>query len=177
MTTATTAKTPSAAKVVEDAIANGKKTIDDAVKMSKEATAKQVEHFAAVGKEWDGLAEKLTKSLEDLSGQAQANADAAMTAGGAYAKGVEDLTKAYFGLATDLAEQASQTYKAMFGVKTFKEAIDLQSDLAWQAFDKVLTEGSRLSTLSVKVVNETTQPVTQRWTEAWSAMAKIRTAA
>jgi phasin family protein len=50
----------------------------------------------------------------------------------------------------------------MVGVKTLREAVDLQADFAKGNFDKFVAESTKMSETVVKVANDAMEPITAR---------------
>ncbi|MBE9552989.1 MAG: TIGR01841 family phasin, partial [Proteobacteria bacterium] len=67
----------------------------------------------------------------------------------------------------------SEAAKALFSAKSFNEAVELQGEIARKSFDKSLSEGTKLSELSLKVANEAFQPIQQQFTAAVAKAGKI----
>ena len=59
-------------------------------------------------------------------------------------------------------EHAASTAKALVGVKSLREAVDLQTDFAKGNFDKIVAESTKLSETAVKVANDAMEPITAR---------------
>jgi len=102
-----------------------------------------------------------------------ADMDALIEAGTIWAQGVEQFGKAYLALAQEAAEANSDAAKALFSVKSLKEAVDLQGEIARKNFDKSLNESMKLSELSVKVANEAFMPIQKQLTAAVAKAGKI----
>ncbi len=52
--------------------------------------------------------------------------------------------------------------KQLLGVKTFREAVDMQTSFTKTSFDTALAESAKLTELSVKVANEAMTPIQDR---------------
>jgi len=102
------------------------------------------------------------KSFEEMSKLQKDNWDAVVAASQIWAKGAEVIGKAWMGLAQETLETAATTAKAMVGVKTLREAVDLQADFAKGNFDKFVAESTRMSETAVKVANDAMEPITAR---------------
>lgn len=112
------------------------------------------------------------KAYEELSKFQKDNYDAYLAASTIFAKGAENVGKAWMSLTQEALENAAQTAKALLGAKTLREAVDLQSDFAKSNFDKLVAEGTKLSELSVKVANEAFAPLNARVNVAVEKMLK-----
>ena len=62
---------------------------------------------------------------------------------------------------------------ALLSVKSFKEAVELQGEIARKSFDKSLSETVKLSEMSLKAANDVFQPIQQQFTAAIEKAAKI----
>jgi phasin family protein len=112
------------------------------------------------------------KAYEEFSKFQKDNYDAYLAASTIFAKGAENVGKAWMSLTQEAMENAAQTAKALLGAKTLREAVDLQSDFAKSSFDKIVAEGTKLSELSVKVANEAFAPLNARVNVAVEKMLK-----
>ena len=102
------------------------------------------------------------KSYEDLSKLQKDNWDAVVAASQIWVKGAENVSKAWVSFAQESMENAATTAKAMVGVKSLREAVDLQTDFAKGNFDKFVAESTKLSEAVVKVANDAMEPITAR---------------
>lgn len=136
---------PKAAKATVESYEQVVETAKAQVEQTNEAVAKGYDDFAVLQK--DGV-------------------DALIKAGEIWARGAEDFGKAYLALAQEAAEVNSEAAKAILSAKSLKEVVDLQGDFARKGFDKSLSEGAKLSELSLKVANEAFQPIQQQFTAA-----------
>ena len=62
--------------------------------------------------------------------------------------------------------------KALFGVKSVDEAVQVQSDFAKKAFDAYVAETSRLGELFNKTTQDAFAPVTARYAAAFEKFVK-----
>jgi phasin family protein len=102
------------------------------------------------------------KSFEEISKLQKDNWDAFVASSQIWAKGAEIIGKAWMGLAQEAIENAATTTKALVGVKSLREAVDLQTDLAKGNFDKFVAESTKVSETMVKVANDAMEPLAAR---------------
>ena len=102
------------------------------------------------------------KGYEDLTKLQKDNWDAVVAASQIWSKGAETVGKAWMSLAQETMEHAASTAKALVGVKSLREAVDLQTDFAKGNFDKIVAESTKLSETAVKVANDAMEPITAR---------------
>ncbi len=110
--------------------------------------------------------EKAMKTAEDLVSFGQGNIEAFTKAGQIWAAGVQDLGKQVAATAQAQMDQTVATFKALAGVKSFKEAVDLQSSLARSSVEKAVAETGKLTDASLKLAEQTMAPLTARVTLA-----------
>lgn len=146
------------------------KAAEAAVKATAETYEQVVETTKA---QVEKANEAVAKGYDQLSALQKDGIDAFIKAGEIWAKGAEDLGKAYFALAQEAAETNSEAAKAFLSAKSLKEVLDLQSEIARKSFDKSLSEGTKLSQLSLKVVNDTFQPIQKQFVAAVEKAGKI----
>jgi len=110
--------------------------------------------------------EKTMKTAEDLVSFGQGNMEAFVKAGQIWAAGVQDLSKQVAATAQAQMDQTVATFKALAGVKSFKDAVDLQSTLARSTLEKAVAETGKLTDASLKLAEQTMAPLTARVTLA-----------
>ena len=138
-------------------------TVDDVVTHTVRATQAGTEK---VRTEVTATMEKTMKTAEDLVSFGQGNFEAFAKAGQIWATGVQDLGKQMAATAQAQMDQTVATFKALAGVKSFKEAVDLQSSLARATVEKAVAETGKLTDASLKLAEQTMAPLTARVTLA-----------
>jgi phasin family protein len=118
-----------------------------------------------------------TKAVADMAAFSKENVDAFVVASTLYAKGFENVGKAWYALTQETVEASAAVAKALLGAKTLKEAVDLQTDFAKTTFDKYVAESTKLSEMSIKVANEAIQPINARVNVAVEKLLKPANAA
>ena len=118
-----------------------------------------------------------TKAMADMAAFSKENVDAFVVASTLYAKGFENVGKAWYALTQETVEASAAVAKALLGAKTLKEAVDLQTDFAKTTFDKYVAESTKLSEMSIKVANEAIQPINARVNVAVEKLLKPANAA
>jgi phasin family protein len=108
----------------------------------------------------------MTKTTEDLVSFGKDNVEAFTKAGQIWAAGVQELGKQVAATAQAHVDQTVATFKALAGVKSFKEAVDLQSTLARSTVEKAVADTGKLTDASLKLAEQTWAPLTARVTVA-----------
>ncbi|MBI3503897.1 MAG: phasin family protein [Proteobacteria bacterium] len=139
---------------------------------------KGLEQFFGPAKEQVEKAQaQSTKALEDMTKFSKENLDAVVSASTVYAKGFETFGKAWYAFSQETVEASAAVAKQLLGVKTLKEAVDLQTDFAKTTFDKFVAESTKLSEMSIKVANEALEPINARVNVAVEKLLKPAKAA
>ena len=145
-----------ATKQIEDAVEFGKKSVEQAMKVSTES----YEQAISMTKEQAGKAsEAFFKSYDEATALNKESIDAVVQAGEVLTKGAETVGKAYYEITQASAEASVEATKAMMGAKTAKEFVEIQAEFARTSFDNFLSESTRLSEMSMKVANEAFEPL------------------
>ena len=169
MTTKAQGTAKTATKPMEDAVAAGKQTIEQAVKASTES----YEQVIAMGKEQvENASNAVFRGYDDFATLNKQGIEALVEASNIWAKGCEDLGKAYFSLAQETAEGGADVAKSIMKAKTFQDVIDIQTDFAKKRFDQLVSESTKMSELSVKVATDAMQPLQKQFDATVSKMVK-----
>jgi phasin family protein len=110
--------------------------------------------------------DKVMKSAEDFVSFGQGNVEAFVKSGQIWAAGVQTLSKSFAATAQAQMDAAVSTMKALAGVKSLKDAVDLQTSLARTSVEVVMAETGKLTDASMKLAEETIAPITARVTLA-----------
>jgi len=160
-TEATTAATTLASKGFEQTIATLKDGMGSAAAGFETTQAKVKENM-----------EKAMKTAEEFVTFGQGNVEAVVKSGQIWAAGVQDLSKAVAASAQASFEETVSTFKALSGVKSLKDAMDLQSTYARASLEKAMTETGKLTDASLKLAEQTMAPITARVTLAVEKFSK-----
>lgn len=127
-------------------------------KATKAATAQ----FDKATTEATANMEKAMKTAEEMVTFGQGNLEALVKSSQIWAAGVQDLGKQVAASAQAQVDQTMATLKALAGVKSLKDALDLQSTLARSSVEKAVAETSKLTDASLKLAEQTLAPITAR---------------
>jgi phasin family protein len=116
--------------------------------------------------------EKAMKTAEQMMSFGQGNMEAMMKSSQIWAAGVQDLGKSFAATAQAQLDQTMSTWKAMAGVKSLKEAIDLQSSLARSSVETAMAQTGQLTDASIKLAEQAMAPITARVTLAVEQFAR-----
>ncbi len=102
------------------------------------------------------------KSYEDIVGFGKEAVDAWVQAGTIFTRGFHDIGSKVFGIAQGVVEDNVTASKQLLAAKTIRDVVDLQTSFSRTQFDRLVAEGSHLSDLSVKLVEESFAPLGQK---------------
>ncbi len=105
-------------------------------------------------------------TAEELVSFQQGNFEALIKSGQIWAAGVQDLGRLVAASVQAQIDETVGTVKALSGVKSLREAVELQSSLARNSVEKVVAEGGKLTDASLKLAEQTWAPITARLTFA-----------
>lgn len=160
---ATQTATQNQAKMAESAetvAKTGQETVENVVKAGSDAAAKQYEQAVAMTKEQvEKTSSAMFKGYDEMSAINQQNLDAMVKSSTIFAKGFEQISKEFFSYTQSALEMNVASTKALFGAKSLKDVVDLQSEMARKSFDSALAESAKLTEMSVEVTNKAFKPL------------------
>ncbi len=110
--------------------------------------------------------ETVMKTTEEFVTFGQGNVEAFVKASQIWAAGMQDISKQFAATAQAQVDQTVATFKALAGVKSIKEAMDLQSTLARSSVEKAVSDTGKLTDASLKLTEQAFAPITARVTLA-----------
>jgi phasin family protein len=116
--------------------------------------------------------EGLFKAAEEAAEFGRGNAEAVAKATQLYVAGVQDLGKQTMALFQGLSEQAIESAKALSGVKSLKEAADLQASYTRATMEKTFAESAKLQETALKLAETSFAPLSARVTLAVEKFSK-----
>jgi len=128
--------------------------------------------FALTQQKVDKMSKQAFQAYEDFAGFQKDNVDAIVSASNIMAKGFESVSKEMMAFTQAQMEQGVAITKAMLGVKTMRELVDMQSEYTRTTFDTMIAEATKLSEMSVKVANEAMEPISARINATIEKIAK-----
>ncbi len=146
---------------------------DQTVAALKDSVAGAVAGYETTQNEVKVTMDKAVKSAEEIVAFSQGNFEAMMKAGQIWAAGVQDLHKTFAATAQAQVEAAVGTMKALSGVKSLKEAMDLQTTLARSSLEVAMNETGKLTDASMKLAEQAMAPITARVTMAVEKFGRV----
>jgi phasin family protein len=113
----------------------------------------------------------LTKTTENIVTYSHSNIEAIMKSGQVWAAGWQNISNTMAAATQAHFDQTLSNWKALISVKSLKEAMDLQASLTQTSFQAAFAETGTLTDASMKLVEQTMAPITERLT---LAMEKLK---
>jgi phasin family protein len=124
------------------------KSYEDAFEMTKEQVNKASENFF--------------RGYDDMATFGKDTVEAMFASSTLFAKGFEAMGREWMGYCQTSLDSNVDIAKQALACKTLQDVVDLQSGYAKTSFDKLMTEGTKLSEMGMKVASEATQPLQAR---------------
>ncbi len=102
------------------------------------------------------------KTAEQFMTFGQGNVEALVKSSQIVATGLQDISKQFAANAQAALEESMSTFRAMTGVKSFKEAMDLQTGFARASFEKAMAQTGAMTEASFKLTEQAIQPIAGR---------------
>ena len=144
-------------------MASKAKTVKTAAKTAQEATqtaAKAAEKTAA-----DGIA-KATTAFNELSLMSKDNLDALVTSASTATKSAEEIGSRVASYTKQAWETGVASAKKMAAAKSVQEYVELQSEVARDAFSTYVGQCNELADLYASALKDSFQPINKRFTAA-----------
>jgi phasin family protein len=100
-----------------------------------------------------------TKMAQDASDAGRDSFEAFIKSSSIFAKGFEDIMRTSVSLAQSAAEKQARFAKAAMSSKTINEWTEIQTKIAQENFDDFMAGATKISELSVKLMNEASEPL------------------
>ncbi len=110
--------------------------------------------------------EKMIKTSEEMVTFGQGNVEALVKSGQIWSAGVQGMSKQLAATAQASFVEAMTTFRAMTGIKSIKDAMEMQTNFARSAIEKTLAESGRMTDASMRLAEQTMAPITSRVTLA-----------
>lgn len=169
--TAAVNDTAAAIENANEAAVKGFEKSVSALKDGIEKATKNLETSQAKLKE--GV-EKAVKTSEELLAFSQGNLEAFVKATQIYATGFQDLSKHIAATSKDSIEETVAFSKTLLGVKSVKDAVDLQTGFAKTSIEKAVAESNKLTDATVKLAEQAIAPLAARLTLAVETFGKAK---
>jgi phasin family protein len=157
---------------VESATDASVKGFEKSVAAVKEGLEKATKSLEASQVKMKEGVEKAVKTSEELLAFSQGNLEAFVKATQIYATGFQDLSKHIAASSKEQIEESVAFSKSLMGVKSVKEAVDLQTTYAKASIEKAVAESNKITDATVKLAEQAAAPLAARLTLAVETFGK-----
>jgi hypothetical protein len=117
-------------------------------------------------------AEGSMKAAQEFAEFSRGNAETFAQVAQTWMTGTQDISRQAFAFAQSLTDHALEGARALSGVKSLKEAAEIQTTYARGTLDRVMSETAKLHEASFRLAEQVAAPVTQRVTLAVERVSK-----
>jgi phasin family protein len=162
-------KTKTPVETMEQAFTVGKDRMEQAFKTGSESATKNFEKAVDFSRK---QMDEMNKAAEEMNSFAKGNLEAVIASSQAAAKGFETLTKAATDYSKKSMEGMGESWKTLTSAKTPKDFFEVQTATAKSQYDAMITEASKMSELTLKVMADVFEPLSSRMSLAAEKFAK-----
>jgi phasin family protein len=159
---AAAAATEAAATTIETATETSVKNFEKSLSAVREGIEKATKGLETSQAKLKEGVEKAVKTSEEMLSFSQGNLEAFVKATQIYATGFQDLSKHVAASSKASLEETVAFSKSLMGVKSVKEAVDLQTGFAKSSIEKAVAESNKLTDATVKLAEQAIAPLTAR---------------
>lgn len=159
---------------IEQATAATTNNIDSTMKVVKENIEKATKTLESSQVKMKENMDKAMKTTEEMVAFSQGNMEALVKASQIYAAGFQDISKHLAASSKASIEETVAFTKTLMGVKSVKEAVDLQTGFAKSSIEKAVTESNKLTDATVKLAEQAIAPLTARISQAVEHFGKAK---
>jgi len=153
-------------ETAQAAMASAKQGFDQTVAALKDGMAGAVDGIEKTHTEVKANMDKVMKSAEEFVSFGQGNMEAVVKSGQIWAAGVQDLSKSFAATAQAQLDSTVAAWKALAGVKSLKDVMELQTSLARTSVESAMNETGKITDASIKLAEQAIAPITARVTLA-----------
>lgn len=111
------------------------------------------------------MLEPFQNAANDFQKLGKVNYDAVVRSCGELNKGLEAITECWTEFSKKSFEDATRTFEKLVGVKSFEQAVEIQTDYTKQAYESWVAEATKISEMYADVVREAYKPVEKALTK------------
>ena len=116
---------------------------------------------------------ELSSRVEEATSFTSNNLDAAVQAVNVVAEGIKDVNQTICNSIQQALQTAMSTGKAMMGVKSLRDVMQIQSEYIKTTFDTVMADTTKISEIAVRCSSQAAEPLNARVTEVVEKVSKV----
>jgi phasin family protein len=106
--------------------------------------------------------DSISRTTDEVTSFSHGTIDAILKSGQAWTSGMQAITQTLAGTAQAQLDHTLSTWKALSGVKSLKEVIDLQAGLVRASLQTALADTGKLTEVSIKLAEQSLTPLASR---------------
>lgn len=163
---------------VQDAVESGREQMESAFKASNDAVAKQYDSVVNIARRhMDQTSDCMLQGCSEVSGFTKSQVDAMVAATTNVSDGMERLSREMVQFTRQQFDHNVAATRRVFGVTTMTDLFDVQAQIARESVDHMMNQGTRLTEMSMKMVNDALQPLQSQARTNMNKVATFRPAA
>jgi len=151
-----------ARRVTDESVAIAQKGLDRTVAHLHDSVAAATANAAQSQTKLKQQVENMMKTAEQFVAFGQGNVEALTSSGQIFANGLQEIGKQIAASTQASIEETAATYRALTGVKSFKDAMELQASLVRNMMQRSVTDTGRVADASLRLVEQAMAPITAR---------------
>jgi phasin family protein len=151
-----------ARRVTDESVAIAQKGLDRTVAHLHDSVAAATANVAQSQTKLNQQVENMMKTAEQFVAFGQGNVEALTSSGQIFANGLQEIGKQIAASTQASIEETAATYRALTGVKSFKDAMELQASLMRNMMQRSVTDTGRVADASLRLVEQAMAPITAR---------------
>lgn len=165
-----TIEAPKIARIASETVSTANAAADaTAAKVSSMADAGTAQVRGAMERGMEQAskaAEGSMKAAQDFAEFSRGNVETLTQVTQTWMTGTQEISRQAFTLMQGLADHAMEGVRALSGVKSLKEAAEIQATYARGGMEKMMSETAKLQEASFRLVEQVATPMTQRVSQA-----------
>lgn len=125
---------------------------------------------------YDKWMSNLLRGCSDMNSVMHDSMNAFLQSGTAYTRGCEEIYDSVSILVQKWLENCSQSCRAMSGVKSMREVMDMQTNMLKCSYDDMVAEMNKITQISTRTVQQTAEPVTNHVNATISKLSLVKAA-
>ncbi len=115
---------------------------------------------------------EIASRVEEAASFNSNNLDAAVQAVSVVAEGIKDVNQTVCNSIQQALQTAMSTGKAMMGVKSLRDLMEIQSEYIKATFDTLMADSTKISEIAVRCSSQAAEPINARVTEVVEKVSK-----
>ncbi len=138
----------------------------------KPASPRQERYITMTNETIEKTTQQVTKAIEDATSFNKETINTLIKCSTVVTKGAEEITRIMMAAMQANLEHAMSTSKAIMGVKTMRDLVDIQTTYSKSMVDSLVKDSGKITEVSSRVANEVIEPISARVTEAVTKFGK-----